>query len=44
MAVDVGMQALNGTLPADTPKLTYTEPAAITQENVDQYYDPESLF
>ena len=43
-AVDIGIQALNGTLPADTPKLTYTKPAAITQENVDQYYDPESLF
>lgn len=44
MAVDVGVQALNGTLPEDTPRLTYTEAAAITQENVADFYDPASLF
>lgn len=44
MAVEVGLQALNGELPEDMSKLTYTEPAAITQENVGDYFDPESLF
>ncbi|WP_127144357.1 substrate-binding domain-containing protein [Pelagibacterium montanilacus] len=44
MAVEVGLQALNGELPETMSKLTYTEPAAITQDNVDQYYDEESLF
>ena len=44
LAVETGLQALNGELPEDMPKLTYTEPAAITQENVNQYYDADSLF
>jgi ribose transport system substrate-binding protein len=43
-AVEIGLQALNGELPADTPKLTVTEPAVITQDNVDSYYNPDSLF
>lgn len=44
MAVEVGLQALNGELPEDISKLTYTKPAAITQSNVDEFFDPESLF
>jgi ribose transport system substrate-binding protein len=43
-AVEIGLQALNGELPEDLPKLIYTEPAVITQENVAEFYDPESLF
>ncbi|TNC72750.1 substrate-binding domain-containing protein [Rubellimicrobium roseum] len=43
-AVETGLQALNGELPEDTPKLIYTDPAVITQENVADYFDPESLF
>lgn len=44
MAVEVGLQALKGTLPEDISKLTYTAPAAITKDNVDEYYDENSLF
>lgn len=36
--------AIDGTLPADTPRITYTEPAVITKENVAQYYDPKAVF
>jgi len=43
-AVEVGLMALNGELPEDMPKLTYTDPAAITQDNVDEFYDADSLF
>lgn len=43
-AVETGIAALNGELPEDTPKLIYTDPAVITQENVDEYMDPNSLF
>ena len=44
MAVEVGLQALNGELPEEMPRITFTEPAAITQENVDQFYDENSVF
>lgn len=43
-AVDVGLQALRGELPEEMPRITFTEPAAITQENVDQFYDENSVF
>jgi ribose transport system substrate-binding protein len=43
-AVDIGMEALKGTLPADFPKLYLTEPAAITKDNVDKYYRPDAVF
>lgn len=43
-AVEIGLQAQNGELPTDMPKLTVTEPAVITQDNVDTYYNPDSLF
>lgn len=43
-AVDMAKAAIDGTLPADTSKITYTTPAAITKDNVDQYYDENSVF
>lgn len=43
-AVDIAKQAIDGTLPEGTPAVTYTEPAAITQENVAKFYDPDAVF
>jgi ribose transport system substrate-binding protein len=43
-AVDIGLKALNGTLPADFPKLNLTTPAVITKENVDKFYRPDAVF
>jgi ribose transport system substrate-binding protein len=43
-AVDIGLKALNGTLPADFPKLNLTTPAVITKENVDKFYRAEAVF
>jgi ribose transport system substrate-binding protein len=43
-AVDIGLKALNGELPADFPKLNLTTPDVITQENVDKYYRPDAVF
>ncbi|WP_370880091.1 sugar ABC transporter substrate-binding protein [Labrys monachus] len=43
-AVDIGVKALEGTLPADFPKLELTTPAVITQENVDKYYRKDAVF
>jgi len=43
-AVDLAKKALDGALPADTPKLTYTTPAVITKDNVDQYYHADAVF
>lgn len=43
LAVEVGLKALNGE-EQDLTKYTFTEPAVVTQENVDDYYDPESVF
>lgn len=43
-AVDIGLKALDGSLPADFPKLELTKPAVITQENVDEYYRPDAVF
>ena len=42
--VDLAKQAIDGTLPAGLPKLTYTTPAVITKDNADQYYKADSLF
>ncbi|MEC9196808.1 MAG: substrate-binding domain-containing protein [Pseudomonadota bacterium] len=42
-AVDIAKGVIDGTM-TDIPKITYTEPAVITQENVDQYYNPEAVF
>ena len=43
-AVDLAKQALDGSLPADTPKITYTKPMAITKDNVDQYLKADAVF
>ena len=43
-AVDAGLKAVNGTLPADFPKLDYTTPAVITKDNVDKYIKPNAVF
>lgn len=43
-AVDLAKKALDGQLPADTPKITYTTPMAITKDNVDQYLKADAVF
>lgn len=42
LAVEVGLRVLEG----DTsfPKIYYTPPVVISRENVDQYFDPDSVF
>ncbi|UAB72969.1 substrate-binding domain-containing protein [Vibrio sp. SCSIO 43132] len=43
-AVDLAKQAIDGTLPATTGKLTYTKPAVITQDNVDDFLRDDAVF
>jgi len=43
MAVDIGVKALNGKA-GELKKYTFTPPVAITKDNVDKYYDPNSVF
>ncbi|WP_342238171.1 substrate-binding domain-containing protein [Inquilinus sp. OTU3971] len=43
-AVDVGMKALDGSLPADFPKTDLTTPSAITKDNVAKFYRPDAVF
>jgi ribose transport system substrate-binding protein len=43
-AVDIGLKALKGDLPADTPKLVLTKPDVITKDNVDKYYRKDAVF
>ena len=43
-AVDIGLKALKGELPADYPKLVLTKPDVITKENVDKYYRKDAVF
>ncbi|PST17351.1 ABC transporter substrate-binding protein [Mesorhizobium plurifarium] len=43
-AVDLAKKALDGELPADLSKVTYTTPTAITKQNVDQYYKADAVF
>lgn len=43
LAVEIGVKALNGE-EQNLTKFTFTEPAVVTKENVDQYYNPESMF
>lgn len=43
-AVDIAKQAIDGNLPEGTGKVTYTEPAVITQENVAEFYDESAVF
>ncbi|KGT89140.1 ABC transporter substrate-binding protein [Erwinia typographi] len=44
LAAQYAIEALRGKLPADFPKVYYTKPAAVTKENVDQFYKPNSIF
>lgn len=41
--VDIAKQAIDGTL-GDISRVTYTEPAVITQDNVDEFYNPDAVF
>lgn len=41
-AVDLMVEYLNGR--TDFPKVSYTPPMAITQENVAEYYNPDAVF
>jgi ribose transport system substrate-binding protein len=43
-AVDIGLKALKGELPADYPKTVFTKPDAITKDNVDKYYRKDAVF
>ena len=43
-AIDAGLKSLDGSLPADFPKLDYTTPAVITKDNVDKYMKPNAVF
>ena len=43
-AVDIGLKALKGDLPANYPKLVLTKPDVITKENVDKYYRKDAVF
>lgn len=43
LAVEIGLKALNGE-EQNLSKFTFTEPAAVTRQNVDQYYNPDSVF
>lgn len=43
-AVDIGVKALKGELPAEYPKLVLTKPDVITKENVDKYYRKDAVF
>ena len=42
--VDIGLKAVAGTIPAGFPRVDYTTPAVITQQNVDKYYNPKAVF
>ncbi len=42
--VDIGLKALAGKLPPDFPRVDYTTPTVITQQNVDKYYNPKAVF
>ncbi len=43
-AVDLAKKALDGKLPGDISKITYTTPTAITKDNVDQYLKKDAVF
>lgn len=43
LAVEIGVKALNGE-EQDLTMFTFTDPAVVTKDNVDSYYNPESLF
>jgi len=44
LAAEYGIQAVQGKLPADFPRVYYTEPAAVSIDNVDKYYRADSTF
>lgn len=44
LAARYGVEALQGKLPANFPKVYYTNPAAVTQANVDKFYKADSIF
>ncbi len=43
-AVEIGIQAAQGKLPSNFPKVSPTEPAVITKENVSKYIRPNAVF
>lgn len=43
-AVDIAKDVIDGKAAAEIPSVTYTTPVAITQENVDEYYNPDAVF
>lgn len=43
-AVETGVKAYRKELTANIPKITLTQPAAISSENVDKFYNPDSIF
>ena len=43
MAVEIGIKALNGE-EQNLTTITFTDPAVVTQENVDNYSNPDSVF
>ncbi|MFS2152504.1 substrate-binding domain-containing protein [Rhizobium sp. Rhizsp42] len=43
-AVDLAKKALDGKLPGDISKITYTTPTAITKDNVDKYLKKDAVF
>ncbi|WP_283192648.1 substrate-binding domain-containing protein [Rhizobium sp. AN80A] len=43
-AVDLAKNALDGKLPGDISKITYTTPTAITKDNVDKYLKKDAVF
>jgi ribose transport system substrate-binding protein len=44
MAVDTGVEALQGTLKQKLGYYTFTPAVAITKANVDKYYNPNAVF
>lgn len=43
-AVELAKKAIDGDLPSDISKITYTTPTAITKENVDTYLKQDAVF
>ena len=44
LSVEIGAKAAQGKLPPNYPKLTTTEPLAITKANASKYYKPDAVF
>lgn len=43
LSVEIGLKALNGE-EQNLTKFTFTDPAVVTKDNVDNYYNPDSVF